>query len=81
MKKPGIIVLKHLVLWLLFSAIYILISEQLTKRIFSGIDYDVEQWLLVAIVGLLLIFTITVFSLVVSLLKNRKRRKLKADRS
>ena len=73
MKKPGIIVLKHVGLWLLFSAIYVLASEKITKIIFSGMDYQVEQWLLVVAIGLVLIFTGTIFSVIISLLKNRRK--------
>lgn len=73
MKKPGIIVLKHFGLWLLFSALYIFSSEKLTKLIFSGMEYDVEQWLLVVSVGLVLIFLIMVVSLIIKLIRNRKR--------
>ncbi len=75
MKKPGIIVLKHVGIWLLFSAIYVLASEKITKIIFSGMDYEVDQWLLVLSAGLLIIFTVSIFAMIVGLIKASRRKK------
>jgi VanZ family protein len=67
MKKPGVIVLKHLSLWLLFSAVYMLCSEYITKLLFSGMDYDVEQWIVTTIGGLVVIFVMMVVFLIINL--------------
>ncbi len=70
MKKSKVILI-HLIIWLLLSILYFLLSEKLTAWILPDF-HDVIIWLRVLIIGLALIFLFTGLSLIINL-KLRKK--------
>jgi hypothetical protein len=73
MKRRKIILI-HLVVWLLISTIYFLISERLIAWLMLGF-HDVMMWLWLLIIGLSIIFILVSFSLVFTL--RRKKSMIK----
>jgi hypothetical protein len=68
MKK---VILRHLIIWLLLSIIFYLLSEPITKLLLPGV-HDVTIWLAVLAVGLILIFCVLTISLITTLVKSKK---------
>ena len=77
MKKKTKIILLHFLLWIITSAIFFLFSEKITTTLFSGF-HNVKIWLAVLGLGLFLIFCILLISLIITLVKLRKRLRIKA---
>lgn len=69
MKKKTIIALTHLLIWLLLSIGHFFLAEPIVAFLMPGI-HDVEQWLMVLLLGWLVIFIGTV----ISLSKNLRRK-------
>jgi hypothetical protein len=69
MKKRKIILI-HLVVWLLISTIYFLVSEKLIAWLMPGF-HDVMMWLWLLIIGLSIIFITVSFSLVLTLRRKK----------
>jgi len=69
MKKKTIIALTHLLIWLLLSIGYFFLAEPIVAFLLPGM-HDVEQWLMVLLLGWLVIF----IGIMISLLKNLRRK-------
>jgi hypothetical protein len=67
------IILIHALLWIVLSVLFFFASEFITVQLFEGF-HSVELWLLVLGAGLILIFLAITFSLVVKLIRLRKKR-------
>ncbi len=74
-KKKTIIILAHIFMWLFLSLGYSFLSEPIVAYIFAGI-HNVEIWLTVLLIGLILIFIGTGISLIVSFRIRRKKENL-----
>lgn len=70
-KKKSIIIFIHILTGLFLSLGYFFLAEPITVYLFPGI-HNVEMWLAVLSVGLLLIFIGTLISLIVSLKKGNR---------
>jgi hypothetical protein len=68
MKKVS---LRHLIIWLLLSIIFYLLSEPITKLLLPGV-HDATIWLAVLAVGLILIFCVLTISLMTTFKKHSK---------
>jgi len=78
-KKKSISILVHIFLWLFLSLGYCFLSEPITAFMFPGI-HNVEIWLTVLSIGLILIFIGTVISLIISFRIRKKKENLQLYR-
>jgi hypothetical protein len=60
-----------ILVWLFLSLGYFFLSETITAYLFPGI-HEVGTWIMVLFAGLILIFTGTVISLIISCIKDKK---------
>lgn len=72
MKTIKSILFRYLIVWIVFSATYFFLSEQITKLIAPGY-HDVSIWIIVVSVGLSVIFLIVLISLLATLIKFKRR--------
>jgi len=74
-KKKSISILAHIFIWLFLSLGYSFLSEPIVAYMFPGI-HNVEIWLTVLLIGLILIFIGTGISLIVRFRIKRKEENL-----
>jgi|GEM_PF-3172640 len=70
MTKSSIII-KYTLIWLIISAGYFFVSEQITKWLAPGFD-DAVIWMKVVLTGWVIIFLIMLVILIVKLIRNIK---------
>lgn len=71
MRSTILFALKYVVIWLILSVCYFFSSETITKWIAPGYD-NVQIWLTVVAIGLLLIFIFLTISFLIGLRRRKK---------
>jgi hypothetical protein len=74
MKRKRTIILKHFIRWIILCAVWAFSVEPLLNAILPGV-YGVEQWIATELAGILLITIAIIFSLIIFLLKRKRRLK------
>lgn len=74
MKRKRTIFLKHFIAWIILCVVWAFSVEPLLKAVLPGL-YDVEQWIATEFVGILAITIAIILSLLIFLLKRKRRQK------